>query len=203
MFQAGVTGGAMAGTMVNDGHRWVIFKKYLSKQFWEPFKQYRVTVKKFLNKSNQMRKFDHLTGFLLSHISDLADPAQRQIHDGKNFVKREKIVQLKCFTFLHCFTQTEKKPWYCLWSITVWGIIVIKTKDLPRFQQIELFAHHLPVLIDFFYISLIKDFFRPSTGIPVLHSGSHFRHGLLQLMIHTIDPLHDGSSNFGSYIYFQ
>ena len=34
--------------------------------------------------------------------------------------------------------------------------------------------------------------FRPSTGIPVLHSGSHFRHGLLQLMIHTIDPLHDG-----------
>lgn len=33
---------------------------------------------------------------------------------------------------------------------------------------------------------------RPSTGIPVLHSGSHFRHGLLQLMIHTIDPLHDG-----------
>ena len=42
-------------------------------------------------------------------------------------------------------------------------------------------------------------FFRPSTGIPVLHSGSHFRHGLLQLMIHTIDPLHDGSSNFGSY----
>ena len=35
--------------------------------------------------------------------------------------------------------------------------------------------------------------FRPSTGIPVLHSGSHFRHGLLQLMIHTIDPLHDGN----------
>merc|ERR1719414_1097839 len=30
------------------------------------------------------------------------------------------------------------------------------------------------------------------TGIPVLHAGSHFRHGLLQLMIHTIDPLHDG-----------
>ena len=37
-----------------------------------------------------------------------------------------------------------------------------------------------------------EEFFRPSTGIPVLHSGSHFRHGLLQLMIHTIDPLHDG-----------
>ena len=46
---------------------------------------------------------------------------------------------------------------------------------------------------------LMRLFFRPSTGIPVLHSGSHFRHGLLQLMIHTIDPLHDGSSNFGSY----
>ena len=30
------------------------------------------------------------------------------------------------------------------------------------------------------------------SGIPVLHAGSHFRHGLLQLMIHTIDPLHDG-----------
>jgi len=30
------------------------------------------------------------------------------------------------------------------------------------------------------------------TSIPVLHAGSHFRHGLLQLMIHTIDPLHDG-----------
>eukprot|EP00095_Tigriopus_kingsejongensis_P005989 maker-scaffold48_size466083-snap-gene-3.25 protein:Tk05989 transcript:maker-scaffold48_size466083-snap-gene-3.25-mRNA-1 annotation:"sodium potassium calcium exchanger nckx30c isoform x2" len=29
-------------------------------------------------------------------------------------------------------------------------------------------------------------------SIPVLHSGTHFRHGLLQLMIHTIDPLHDG-----------
>ncbi|XP_068246149.1 sodium/potassium/calcium exchanger Nckx30C-like isoform X2 [Palaemon carinicauda] len=27
---------------------------------------------------------------------------------------------------------------------------------------------------------------------PVLHSGTKFRHGLLQLMIHTIDPLHDG-----------
>merc|ERR1719195_13919 len=37
-----------------------------------------------------------------------------------------------------------------------------------------------------------SDGHRPSTGIPVLHSGSHFRHGLLQLMIHTIDPLHDG-----------
>ena len=43
---------------------------------------------------------------------------------------------------------------------------------------------------------------RPSTGIPVLHSGSHFRHGLLQLMIHTIDPLHDGSSHFGSCTFF-
>merc|ERR1719323_3084012 len=37
-----------------------------------------------------------------------------------------------------------------------------------------------------------SDGHRPSTGIPVLHSGSHFRHGLLQLMIHTIDPMHDG-----------
>ena len=33
---------------------------------------------------------------------------------------------------------------------------------------------------------------RSHTSIPVLHAGSHFRHGLLQLMIHTIDPLHDG-----------
>ena len=33
------------------------------------------------------------------------------------------------------------------------------------------------------------------TGIPVLHAGSHFRHGLLQLMIHTIDPMHDGKSH--------
>ena len=48
-------------------------------------------------------------------------------------------------------------------------------------------------------MTIICPCFRPSTGIPVLHSGSHFRHGLLQLMIHTIDPLHDGSSNFGSY----
>lgn len=31
---------------------------------------------------------------------------------------------------------------------------------------------------------------RPSAA--VLHSGTKFRHGLLQLMIHTIDPLHDG-----------
>ncbi|XP_059486292.1 sodium/potassium/calcium exchanger Nckx30C isoform X2 [Neocloeon triangulifer] len=29
-------------------------------------------------------------------------------------------------------------------------------------------------------------------GAPILHSGTKFRHGLLQLMIHTIDPLHDG-----------
>jgi len=40
--------------------------------------------------------------------------------------------------------------------------------------------------------TMVNDGHRPSTGIPVLHSGSHFRHGLLQLMIHTIDPLHDG-----------
>jgi hypothetical protein len=33
---------------------------------------------------------------------------------------------------------------------------------------------------------------RNQSSIPVLHSGSHFRHGLLQLMIHTIDPLNDG-----------
>ena len=38
---------------------------------------------------------------------------------------------------------------------------------------------------------------RGHTSIPVLHAGSHFRHGLLQLMIHTIDPLHDGkTANF-------
>ena len=28
----------------------------------------------------------------------------------------------------------------------------------------------------------------------MLHSGSHFHHGLLQLMIHTIDPLSEGGS---------
>ncbi|GIY05667.1 hypothetical protein CDAR_534351 [Caerostris darwini] len=27
---------------------------------------------------------------------------------------------------------------------------------------------------------------------PMLHAGSKFRSGLLQLMIHTIDPMHDG-----------
>ncbi|XP_021915865.1 sodium/potassium/calcium exchanger Nckx30C isoform X1 [Zootermopsis nevadensis] len=32
---------------------------------------------------------------------------------------------------------------------------------------------------------------RPAPG-PVTHSGTKFRHGLLQLMIHTIDPMHDG-----------
>jgi hypothetical protein len=32
----------------------------------------------------------------------------------------------------------------------------------------------------------------PSTSIPILHAGTHFRHGLLQLMIHTIDPLNEG-----------
>ena len=37
---------------------------------------------------------------------------------------------------------------------------------------------------------------RSHTSIPVLHAGSHFRHGLLQLMIHTIDPLHDGKCHF-------
>lgn len=26
---------------------------------------------------------------------------------------------------------------------------------------------------------------------PILHSGSKFRHGLLQLLIHSIDPLHE------------
>ncbi|KAK6624407.1 hypothetical protein RUM44_011266 [Polyplax serrata] len=32
---------------------------------------------------------------------------------------------------------------------------------------------------------------RPAPGSSG-HSGTKFRHGLLQLMIHTIDPLHDG-----------
>jgi len=36
---------------------------------------------------------------------------------------------------------------------------------------------------------------RTQSSIPVLHSGSHFRHGLLQLMIHTIDPLNDGEND--------
>ena len=35
---------------------------------------------------------------------------------------------------------------------------------------------------------------RTQSSLPVLHSGSHFRHGLLQLMIHTIDPLNDGEN---------
>ena len=66
--------------------------------------------------------------------------------------------------------------------------------------QVKLFAHQRLKIICL--VATVKYFlFRPSTGIPVLHSGSHFRHGLLQLMIHTIDPLHDGSSNFGSYSY--
>ena len=49
---------------------------------------------------------------------------------------------------------------------------------------------------------------RSHTSIPVLHAGSHFRHGLLQLMIHTIDPLHDGKFprlrpfNFNFLIYY-
>ena len=40
------------------------------------------------------------------------------------------------------------------------------------------------------------------TGIPVLHAGSHFRHGLLQLMIHTIDPLHDGKAEIIKSFYY-
>ena len=40
---------------------------------------------------------------------------------------------------------------------------------------------------------------KSKSGIPVLHAGSHFRHGLLQLMIHTIDPLHDGKNIFLHY----
>ncbi len=30
------------------------------------------------------------------------------------------------------------------------------------------------------------------SGLPVLHSGSLYHGGLLQLMIHTIDPMSDG-----------
>lgn len=33
-------------------------------------------------------------------------------------------------------------------------------------------------------------------SIPLLHSGTKFRHGLLQLMIQSIDPLHDGKLTF-------
>ncbi|CAH0550381.1 unnamed protein product [Brassicogethes aeneus] len=32
----------------------------------------------------------------------------------------------------------------------------------------------------------------PSSASSHHHTGAKFRHGLLQLMIHTIDPLHDG-----------
>ena len=36
-----------------------------------------------------------------------------------------------------------------------------------------------------------------SCSIPILHSGtSHFRHGVLQLMIHTIDPIAEGMCKF-------
>ncbi|KAG1649722.1 Sodium/potassium/calcium exchanger Nckx30C [Nymphon striatum] len=42
-------------------------------------------------------------------------------------------------------------------------------------------------------INLSKtNFTNRRASTPILHSGSKFRHGLLQLMIHTIDPLHDG-----------
>lgn len=34
------------------------------------------------------------------------------------------------------------------------------------------------------------------TGTNHHHTGAKFRHGLLQLMIHTIDPLHDGEFFF-------
>ena len=44
---------------------------------------------------------------------------------------------------------------------------------------------------------------RGHTSIPVLHAGSHFRHGLLQLMIHTIDPLHDGKKKNIFYIIYK
>ncbi|KAJ9585635.1 hypothetical protein L9F63_002580, partial [Diploptera punctata] len=41
---------------------------------------------------------------------------------------------------------------------------------------------------------------RPAPG-PTNHSGTKFRHGLLQLMIHTIDPLHDVSFRANSDLY--
>ncbi|KAL3288166.1 hypothetical protein HHI36_002617, partial [Cryptolaemus montrouzieri] len=34
------------------------------------------------------------------------------------------------------------------------------------------------------------------------HTGAKFRHGLLQLMIHTIDPLHDGQYAGRTKIFF-
>lgn len=34
-------------------------------------------------------------------------------------------------------------------------------------------------------------------------TGQKFRHGLLQLMIHTIDPLHDGKRFIELYLYFH
>ena len=75
------------------------------------------------------------------------------------------------------------------------------TSDGHRYCQTLLGNSTNSLLKQIFFFLLNSIFiFRPSTGIPVLHSGSHFRHGLLQLMIHTIDPLHDGSSNFGSYL---
>ena len=42
---------------------------------------------------------------------------------------------------------------------------------------------------------------KAKSGIPVLHAGSHFRHGLLQLMIHTIDPLHDGKKKSHEFLF--
>ncbi|GIX96032.1 hypothetical protein CDAR_6931 [Caerostris darwini] len=63
--------------------------------------------------------------------------------------------------------------------------------------------------LDSFYCLFQMKKRRAST--PILHAGSKFRHGLLQLMIHSIDPLHDGRRsdargslfmNFGSSINF-
>ncbi|XP_022235091.1 sodium/potassium/calcium exchanger 1-like, partial [Limulus polyphemus] len=37
-----------------------------------------------------------------------------------------------------------------------------------------------------------KNFAKRRMSTPILHAGTKFRHGLLQLMIHSIDPLHEG-----------
>lgn len=39
---------------------------------------------------------------------------------------------------------------------------------------------------------LVPNMKKRRASTPILHAGSKFRHGLLQLMIHSIDPLHDG-----------
>ncbi|XP_052791365.1 sodium/potassium/calcium exchanger 2-like isoform X1 [Mya arenaria] len=87
----------------------------------------------------------------------------------------------------------------------------VKTKVLRRKQNTQ--VHNDDVLIDEFWCwcrdnewkgkivrfhnkcctNMYHEKAHRSCSIPILHSGtSHFRHGVLQLMIHTIDPISEG-----------